>query len=160
VAADCFRHEPSSDLDRLQSFRMREFVRIGSAAEVTEFRNRWMNHARALADELGLACSVKPASDPFFGRTGQLLAVSQLQQALKFELLVPLQSAERPTACMSFNYHSDHFGATWGLADRAGALAHTACVAFGMDRLTLALFWTHGLELDKWPASVRDHLML
>src|SRR5258706_16455121 len=30
VACDCFRHEPSKDLDRLQSFRMREYVRIGS----------------------------------------------------------------------------------------------------------------------------------
>ena len=31
VAADCFRHEPSQDIDRLQSFRMREYVCIGSA---------------------------------------------------------------------------------------------------------------------------------
>src|SRR5579863_7651354 len=28
VAADCFRHEPSRALNRLQSFRMREYVRI------------------------------------------------------------------------------------------------------------------------------------
>src|SRR5258708_3565590 len=73
VAAACSRQEPSSDLAGMQSFRMREFVRIGTAEEVTEFRDRWMNRARELADELGLACSVKPASDPFFGRTGQLL---------------------------------------------------------------------------------------
>ena len=46
VPADCFRHEPSRDLDRLQSFRMREYVCIGSAAEVTDFRERWMD-ARA-----------------------------------------------------------------------------------------------------------------
>jgi seryl-tRNA synthetase len=160
VAADCFRHEPSNDLDRLQSFRMREFVRIGSVEEVTEFRDRWMNRARALADELGLACTVKPASDPFFGRTGQIMAVSQLQQALKFELLVPLHSAEKPTACMSFNYHRDHFGTTWGLSDRSGSPAHTACVAFGMDRLAVALFWTHGLDVAKWPANVRDNLVI
>jgi len=30
IEADVFRHEPSKSLDRLQSFRMREFVRIGS----------------------------------------------------------------------------------------------------------------------------------
>jgi len=30
VEADCFRSEPSQHLDRLQSFRMREFVKIGS----------------------------------------------------------------------------------------------------------------------------------
>jgi len=160
VAADCFRHEPSSDLDRLQSFRMREYVRIGSAEAVTAFRDRWMNQARELADELGLPSAVQPASDPFFGRTGQLLAVSQLQQALKFEFLVPLHSSEKPTACMSFNYHRDHFGITWGLADQSGALAHTACVAFGMDRLAVALFFTHGLEPARWPANVRDSLAI
>jgi hypothetical protein len=31
-------------------------------------------------------------------------------------MLVPVRSAESPTACMNFNYHRDHFGATWGLA--------------------------------------------
>ena len=30
VAADCFRHEPSRQVDRFQSFRMREYVRIGT----------------------------------------------------------------------------------------------------------------------------------
>src|ERR1700719_3943909 len=37
VASDCFRHEPSKDLDRLQSFRMREYVCIGAPAEVARF---------------------------------------------------------------------------------------------------------------------------
>jgi hypothetical protein len=101
---------------------------------------------------------VAPASDPFFGRTGQVMAISQLQQSLKFELLVPVLSAEQPTACMSFNYHLDHFGAIWGLRDEAGAVAHTACVAFGMDRLALALFGQHGLDVQGWPAAVRGAL--
>ena len=43
------------------------------------------------------------------------MAMSQIEQALKFELLVPVHSAEQPTACMSFNYHRDHFGTTWNL---------------------------------------------
>ena len=30
VAADCFRHEPSRHVDRFQTFRMREYVRIGT----------------------------------------------------------------------------------------------------------------------------------
>src|SRR5271163_1290162 len=34
IEADVFRHEPSLSLDRLQSFRMREFVRIGSPDEI------------------------------------------------------------------------------------------------------------------------------
>src|ERR1700676_4348661 len=42
VAADCFRREPSHHLDRLQSFRMREYVCIGSPDDVSDFRERWM----------------------------------------------------------------------------------------------------------------------
>ena len=98
------------------------------------------------------------ASDPFFGRVGQMMAVSQKQQSLKFELLVPLRSEERPTACMSFNYHRDHFGTAWGIADAAGEPAHTACVAFGMDRLAVAMFHTHGRNVATWPTAVRNLL--
>jgi seryl-tRNA synthetase len=160
VACDCFRHEPSRRLDRLQSFRMREYVCIGSAEEVDDFRERWIERAKSLADALGLPYTIAPASDPFFGRTGQMMAVSQLQQSLKFELLVPIHSAEEPTACMSFNYHRDHFGTTWGLLDHAGDVAHTGCIAFGMDRLAVALFRTHGVDAANWPPSVRSALML
>jgi seryl-tRNA synthetase len=160
VACDCFRHEPSRHLDRLQSFRMREYVRIGTPEEITRFRAEWIERASGLADALGLPHKVEQASDPFFGRTGQLMALSQLQQALKFELVIPVLSEEKPTACMSFNYHREHFGEAWGLHDAAGELAHTGCVAFGMDRLAVALFATHGTRPQDWPAGVRAALMM
>ena len=87
------------------------------------------------------------------------MAISQIEQALKFELLIPVHSAEQPTACMSFNYHRDHFGATWNLRNASGETVHTGCVAFGMDRLALALFATHGVELAQWPTRVRQALI-
>ncbi len=160
VACDCFRREPSKMLDRLQSFRMREYVCIGTPAQVDEFRRCWMSRAQSFANQLSLSWRIAPASDPFFGRGGKLLAMSQVEQALKFELLVPVQSAEQPTACMSFNDHRDHFGATWNLRTEAGELAHTGCVAFGIDRLALALFATHGLDLAHWPVATRKALMI
>ena len=160
VAADCFRREPSRHLDRLQSFRMREYVCIGTPDDVAAFRERWMDRAQGLARTLGLSFRVDHASDPFFGRVGQIKAVSQKQQALKFELLIPLRSEEQPTACMSFNYHREHFGTTWGITDANGEPAHTGCVAFGMDRLAVALFHTHGTDLARWPAQVREALEL
>ena len=160
VAADCFRREPSRSLDRLQSFRMREFVRIGSPDDITTFREAWIARARALAAELALPHTVDVANDPFFGRVGQIMAVSQLQQALKFELLIPYYQDARPTACMSFNYHREHFGQVWGIKSAGEELAHTGCVAFGMDRLTVALFANHGLDTDRWPASARRALAL
>src|SRR5262249_60782727 len=113
---------------------MREYVRIGTPMQIADFREGWMTRAKGIADRLGLAYRVDHASDPFFGRGGKLMAESQVEQSLKFELLIPVRSAEQPTACMSFNYHRDHFGTTWGLKDEAGEVSHTGCVAFGMDR--------------------------
>ena len=160
VACDCFRREPSKMLDRLQSFRMREYVCIGTPAEIDDFRKRWMRRAEIFAAQLGLNWRIDHASDPFFGRGGKLMAMSQVEQALKFELLVPVHSAEQPTACMSFNYHRDHFGTTWNIRTAAGEVAHTGCVAFGLDRLALALFATHGVEFAQWPTRVRQALMI
>jgi seryl-tRNA synthetase len=160
VAADCFRREPSRSLDRLQSFRMREYVRIGTPEEITSFREGWMQRARGLADQLALPYTVDVANDPFFGRVGQIMAVSQLQQSLKFELLIPYHRTAKPTACMSFNYHREHFGQVWGIQDGRNELAHTGCVAFGMDRLAVALFANHGVDPARWPASARTALGL
>jgi len=160
VAADCFRREPSTDVDRLQSFRMREYVRIGTEAQIQGFRGEWVECATGIADMLGLSYRIELASDPFFGRGGQIAAISQREQALKFELLAPIRSVDDPTACMSFNYHQDHFGTTWNLRLKNGEPAHTGCVAFGMDRLAVAMFATHGLDVETWPASVREALRL
>jgi seryl-tRNA synthetase len=160
VAADCFRREPSRSLDRLQSFRMREYVRIGSPEAIQAFREEWMARAQRLAAELALPCELDVANDPFFGRVGQMMAVSQRQQSLKFELLIPYYQGARPTACMSFNYHREHFGVTWGIEGEDGSVPHTSCVAFGMDRLTVALFCIHGVEPARWPASARHALGL
>jgi seryl-tRNA synthetase len=158
VAADCFRHEPSRHIDRMQSFRMREYVRIAGPEQVIGFRQNWIERAKGIADQLQLPHKIEFASDPFFGRTGQLLAANQIDQALKYELLIPVRSNEQPTACMSFNYHRDYFGKTWGLSDANGNIAHTGCAAFGIDRLAVALFATHGLDTSFWPATVRDAL--
>jgi seryl-tRNA synthetase len=73
---------------------------------------------------------------------------------------VPVRSKESPTACMSFNYHKEHFGEVWGLHNVKGEVLHTGCVAFGMDRLAVALFATHGAKVKTWPASVRGVLEL
>lgn len=155
VASWCFRHEPSTDPTRLQLFRMREQVRLGRAEQVLDFRERWIGRARDLVDMLDLPARLELAHDPFFGRGGQIMAASQRDQRLKFELVVPIADPERPTACMSFNYHQDHFGRSFGILDPEGAPARTACVGFGVERLAIALLRHHGLDPTGWPARIR-----
>src|SRR5262249_160922 len=142
------------------SFRMREYVCIGTAEDVASFRERWMARAQQIATDLGLNFRIDQASDPFFGRVGQMKAVAQVQQSLKFELLIPLRPHAKPTACMSFHDPQAHFGPPWGIADASGQPAHTGCVAFGMDRLAVAMFQTHGIDIATWPEQVRTTLAM
>lgn len=156
----CFRHEPSIDPARMQMFRQREHVRIGSAEQIESFRETWMERARSLVESLGLPLAIEVASDPFFGRAGRILASSQREKSLKFELLVPIVAAAPRTACVSFNDHRDLFGRAWAIEAFAGDTAHTACVGFGVERLTLALLRHHGFVPGDWPAGVRNVLGL
>ncbi|BAF90425.1 seryl-tRNA synthetase [Azorhizobium caulinodans ORS 571] len=160
VSSYCFRHEPSVDPCRMQMFRMRELVRIGSEAQVLAFRDGWMARASRWLETLGLPSATAPASDPFFGRGGKIMAAGQMEQLLKFELLVPVGSTSEPTACISCNYHMTHFSEIWPLRDAAGGMVRSGCVAFGIERLTLALFRHHGFDARLWPAGVRAELFV
>src|SRR5690348_16729841 len=75
VESYCFRRESSSELGRMQAFRMREYVCIATPETALEFREGWKARAEQLATQLGLPFSLVPACDPFFGRAGKLMAV-------------------------------------------------------------------------------------
>jgi seryl-tRNA synthetase len=152
-----FRNEPSGDPARLQMFHQRELVRIGESKDVLAWRETWMNRARIICQQVGLNAALEVASDPFFGRGGKLLSNSQRAQCLKFELLVPIASPQ-PTAVASFNSHQEHFGSVFGIQLHDGNFASSACVGFGLERFTLALFRAHGMEVGDWPSEVRNRL--
>ncbi|MBV9309306.1 MAG: amino acid--[acyl-carrier-protein] ligase [Solirubrobacterales bacterium] len=154
-----FRHEPSSDPARMQIFHMREIVRVAERETVLEWRAGWRDRAQELLGSLGLQVELDIANDPFFGRSGRLLASQQRDQELKWELLAPVAGSHM-TAIASCNYHQDHFGLTYDIRTASGEPAHTGCMAFGEERVTLALFSVHGLDLAAWPAAVREKLDL
>jgi seryl-tRNA synthetase len=152
-----FRREPSDDPARRQAFHQHELVRIGEPDIVLAWRDDWAELGLELLQGLGLDAQLDRASDPFFGRGGRMLAASQRQQALKLELLVPM-NGDGPVAMASFNHHQDHFASKFGLELSDGASAHTACLGFGHERIVLGLLDAHGLEPASWPASVRGEL--
>jgi seryl-tRNA synthetase len=160
VMSYCFRREPSDDPGRMQMFRMHEHVRAGDPSDVVAWRQAWIARVERFVRMLGLDARIDVASDPFFGRGGRMLAESQRDQRLKLEALVPIASDESPTAIVSLNYHQDHFGAAFGIRTAGGAVAHTSCVGFGLERITLALYRAHGLGRNRWPAPVREALEL
>jgi len=153
-----FRHEPSIEPTRMQAFRIREYVRCGTPQQVVDWRNMWLQRGVDLLQSLGLPARSDVAADPFFGKGGKMLATSQLEQELKFEVLVPVISEQNPTATCSFNYHQDKFGDAFDIRTPDGQTAHTACLGFGLERVTMALFQAHGFDPAAWPSAVRQLL--
>jgi seryl-tRNA synthetase len=153
-----FRHEPSPEPTRMQAFRVREFVRVGTADVVVEWRDMWLARAIELLQSLGLPAKSDVANDPFFGRGGRMLAASQKEQKLKFEVLVPVISKDAPTAICSFNYHQDHFGRLFDIKTAEDQIAQSACLGFGLERCVMALFRTHGMVPSHWPQEVQKRL--
>ncbi len=153
-----FRHEPSPEPTRMQAFRVREFVRVGTPDVVVAWRDMWLQRGLDIMKSLGLPARSEVANDPFFGRGGKMLAVSQKEQKLKFEVTIPVISEEKPTAVCSFNWHQEHFGKIFEIKTKDGQLANTACLGFGMERVCMALFKHHGFDPKTWPTAVREKL--
>ncbi|HNH49776.1 MAG TPA: hypothetical protein PKY30_22220, partial [Myxococcota bacterium] len=84
-----FRHEPSDDPARMQIFRQREYVCLGTAEQALQHRNDWLVRGKALLEQVGLPVEAVVANDPFFGRGGRMAKASQREQDLKYELVVP-----------------------------------------------------------------------
>ena len=64
-ARACFRREPSREVNRRQSFRMREFVAIGAPEWVLNFRKHWIGRAPKIGGALGLRTASRPRAIPF-----------------------------------------------------------------------------------------------
>lgn len=153
----CFRHEPSEDPARMQTFRQHEFVCIGPPEVALAHRDEWLRRGVELLSSLGLEVEPVVANDPFFGRTAPMMAESQRDKELKYELVAEVATTDK-RAIASTNYHEAHFGEAYALRLADGSAAHTACIGFGLERIALALFRRHGPVLEQWPSDVNERL--
>ena len=158
VQGYCFRHEPSVDPVRMQSFRQHEFVFVGDPDGAVAHRDAWLTRGLELLGGLGLDVRAEVANDPFFGRAGRMLAANQRATTLKYEITCPVSSSEVRTAITSANCHEDHFGVAFDIRTPDGEPAHSACIGFGLERITLALLRRHGTDPERWPSDVRGAL--
>ncbi|MCX4778467.1 hypothetical protein [Streptomyces sp. NBC_01264] len=159
VEATCYRGEATSETGRLRSFRMYEIVRFGAPDAVEGWRDEVLVVADGWLRGLGLATEVIAASDPFFGRPGRLVAAVQRAEELKWEVTTELADG-LVQSIASANWHKEHFGETFGFTLPDGSFGHSACLAFGLDRILIALRHRHGDDLASWPPAVRRVLDL
>ena len=83
----------------------------------------------------------------------------QLTAETKYEVSALLPEEQR-LAVGSLNYHTDFFGRAFEIDIEGAGRAHSACIAFGLERLVCAFLAQHGTEPAAWPEGVRAAIRL
>ncbi|TPG90025.1 hypothetical protein EAH72_30850 [Pseudomonas caspiana] len=153
----CHRFEPVLDEPtRLGSFTMREFVLLGNQPQVEQMCQVLFDSGVALIKRLVPATFVERASDVFYGESAEVTRKVQLAMGVKLEVLIPWP--QRQVSVGSRNLHRDLFTHAFKIGPQAPEpLMHSACVAFGMERLLLSLLAQIG-DPDTLLAHLHDVL--
>ncbi len=145
VNSTCFRAESSFEpLVRQPAFRMREIVHIGNRQSVESFLRDARACLSALGERWGLTTSLQAANDPFFDPSRSPKYLHATLFPSKHELISGV------VAIASLNNHRNFFGEAFAIGFD-GSPAHTACVAFGIERWVNAILCTHGVGRETWP---------
>lgn len=157
----CYRHEASWRMapHRLQEFDMLELVLVGDEGYVENVRGEMIARIWELFGHLGLKGFVETASDPFYFPSDAVKSNYQIMAATKYEFVAVTEPAFQ-CAVASFNNVGNSLCKNFNIRLASGDFAHSGCIAFGLDRVVVALCWAHGCSLEHWPASVIDELQL
>jgi hypothetical protein len=136
------RYEP---LRRQWCFSMREIVYIGDRHSVERFTARGRRLLDALVRRLAIDATWHTATDPFFDPANDPKALAQRVEPAKQELRLA-----DGLAIASSNTHRTFFADCYDIRIRKEA-AHSACVAFGIERWLFALVQRFGADARDWP---------
>jgi seryl-tRNA synthetase len=159
AAGRCYRHEHRSRLTevRLREFYMREIVYIGDADRVAAMRDRLLEEAWALFEQLQLTGYVESATDPFYFEDDSMLMFYQSSSELKYELRFA-GPAQKDFSIASFNLCGHVLCEAFGM-DRSAGEVYSGCAGFGIDRWIQAFLAVHGANPERWPAKMNAYLI-
>lgn len=132
LRARCFRNEDRALVPgrRQLEFDMREIVFVGAPDWIDAQIETVLPEVDQMAGDWGLETDWEGATDPFFLPRAGGKAHMQRLLGTKRELCIP-----DGLAVASINRHGDFFGERFGISSPDGAPLHSACLAFGIDRI-------------------------
>lgn len=156
----CHRHEGANhrSMSRLRAFTMREVVWVGHPRYVIESRAKAEELIVQWAKEWELDCTLETANDMFFTDDYAVKASFQRQQQAKRELQLRIPSEGSSISVFSSNFHATTFGRAFDISV-GGRQATSACVGWGYERWVYALFSQFGLDVEKWPAALKEEFL-
>jgi hypothetical protein len=154
TANQCFRRESHyKPLERQWGFRMREVVCVGSSDDVAAFLQAARQSTEQWINALDLPIQWETATDPFFDPANSTKHLLQKIQPNKTEMIF-----DNRLAIGSLNAHRNYFGEIFNIQVME-APAHSACLAFGIERWMAAVLQTFGINSKKWPLMLRQELV-
>lgn len=144
----CKRNEINGflSLERLLDFTMREIIFIGNEKYVLSKRMEYIARINQLIKNLQIEGNVSVSNDPFFVKKDRIKASFQRKFKLKYELIIRNYDNGHDVAVASFNYHNINFSKAYNIHLDNGGLAHTACMAFGLERFAYTYITQVGIE--------------
>ncbi|WP_445493647.1 hypothetical protein [Photorhabdus sp. SF281] len=144
----CHRYEPVKDEPtRMGNFTMRELILVGVQEKVETQCEIIFGRTVKFLRRLFPSLSVEKASDVFYGEHSKVTRKVQLSMGVKCEVLIPWFDKYN-VSVGSRNFHRDLFTTNFNIISRASDCPmHSACIAFGMERLLLALL-SHTLNYE------------
>jgi hypothetical protein len=130
----CFRNEEPAQLKpgrRQIEFQMRELIFVGAADWLEGQLDGIQSEIAHLAETFDLKGAWEAASDPFFLPQAEARGKASLQKLLGTKKEYCLADG---LAISSVNRHRTFFGERFDIRLPGGEPAHSACVAFGLDR--------------------------
>jgi hypothetical protein len=119
---------------RLRHFQVREVIWVGDGKELEGFKAFFMDFAQVFSQHFNLPIEIMTANDVFFEPADTKLAILQLINQSKLELIVQIDDIAVSIA--SFNDHQDHFTSSF-LPE--GHNRHSACIGIGLERAAYAV---------------------
>ena len=147
-----------NELHRLRDYNVREIVFIGDKEFVAHTREELLQKTIQLLNSLGLCFKVEIASDPFI--LPELQNYRKIQQKFKVKYEVRVLSGKQDSiACASFNLHGGIFAKRFNFSVCENKITESGCIGFGIERCIIAFLHQYGLDIDKWPAVVKDYII-
>ncbi|MDA0155200.1 hypothetical protein OH460_23050 [Vibrio sp. Makdt] len=160
--SSCFRNEAESIRNpfRLHNFKMREIVVIGGKDDVYNATQNIFCNLKNKLLSCGVEFSEKVASDIFFGANSERLKEIQVLKAAKKELIFPTSSNSN-MSCFSRNIHEKSLTKAFNIRGEDGGYLYSACLAVGVERMSYALLYQLGRNIEKWPSSsLKSNILL
>jgi seryl-tRNA synthetase len=160
----CSRYEvhDTHGMERLRIYWMREFIQFDQEEKVVvDSLDRLLAITTYALRQWGISHQVVTANDPFFSNSATSKRAFQNMFALKRELRLPVPGGS--IACASFNNHQRSLVESFNIqkfGTSSGKDIASGCVGWGYDRLLYGLFCQLGVEVNNWPAQVRNDLKL